>query len=73
MKIFAAAHDATRLRTGGRLSVAVLSAFTMLIPQTPATGIAEAELACPYAQIVSLAGRSNSQVWVRPGKHLSTP
>lgn len=56
MKISPAAHGATRPWTGGRFSAAVLSAVAMLIPQASATGLAKAELACPYAQIVFARG-----------------
>ena len=56
MKISAAAHCAARPQTCGRLAAAGLSVITMLIPQSPATGTAEAELACPYAQIVFARG-----------------
>lgn len=50
------AHGVARQRTGGMLSAAGLSVITMLIPQSPATGTAEAEPACPYAQIVFARG-----------------
>jgi cutinase len=39
-----------------KISAAALSVIAMLIPQTPATGTAAAELACPYAQIVFARG-----------------
>lgn len=56
MKVIAAAHGATRLRIGGRVAAAGVAVLTMLVPQSPATGAAEAELACPYAQIVFARG-----------------
>ena len=56
MKTSAAAHGVARPRTGGILAAAGLSVMTMLIPQSPATGTAEAEPACPYAQIVFARG-----------------
>ena len=56
MKISAAEHGAARPQTGGRLAAAALSVIAMFIPQSLATGIAEAELACPYAQIVFARG-----------------
>lgn len=56
MKISAATHGAARPRAVGMLAAACLSAMTVVVPQSPATGTAEAKLACPYAQIVFARG-----------------
>lgn len=56
MKISAAVHGVARPKTRGMFAIAGLSVIAMLIPPSPATGTAGAELACPYAQIVFVRG-----------------
>lgn len=62
MKISTVGHGSARPQAGPRLAAASLSVIAMLIPQSPATGTAEAELECPYAQIIFARG-----TFERPG------